>query len=373
MSTARRYVGSSDPAGYDGPGECLRHVLDSPMLRLGTATAAHWSAFDQTEFFDQAVGFQNLGWVYVPNRCQNLNGQGPGSSPCKLVVRPGKCSPPATDFAADVAGYASYAEANGIVVLHPCLGGAVDIKAFPHAPDIVAGRLDVYGQLDLNYVHQSAPHMRVIGAMVARVLNGAGKPTDYHRPSTPVPSRTDTSQLRSQSDLAPTPDFVHVPLPSLGIDKTSVMTAGCSNTADFSHQFHVAFSSIVTGSCIFSGMPYHCAVTRFTNDYMVSKSNSTAAGIHCDGCDDNGTLTYDHCKNHPLNVELDRLWAYAEAPPTGHVIDDPKVHLTGARVFSFGPTHDRYGNTCPPALRSASSHFTSSETTAIRPPRPIVI
>lgn len=46
-----------------------------------------------------------------------------------------------------------------------------------------------------------------------------------------------------------------VPLPPLGIDKTSVLTAGCSNTADFSHQFHVAFSSIVTGSCIFSGMP----------------------------------------------------------------------------------------------------------------------
>ena len=82
---------------------------------------------------------------------------------------------------------------------------------------------------------------------------------------------------------------------------------GCSNTADFSEQFHVAFSSIVTGSCIFSGMPYHSAVTRFPNDYMVAKSLSTAAGIHCMGCDPNGTLTYDHAKNHPQLVDLDML------------------------------------------------------------------
>ena len=39
-------------------------------------------------------------------------------------------------------------------------------SAFPHASDIADGKLDVYGQLDSNYVQQSAPHMRAIGRMI---------------------------------------------------------------------------------------------------------------------------------------------------------------------------------------------------------------
>ena len=100
-------------------------------------------------------------------------------------------------------------------------------------------------------------------------------------------------------------------------------------------------------------MPYHSAVTRFPNDYMVAKSISTAAGIHCMGCDANGTLTYDHAKNHPLNVVLDMLHDYAEKPPPGHIIDDPKVHLANARTFSFGPTHDRCYQ--PPAMENIAN------------------
>ena len=47
------------------------------------------------------------------------------------------------------------------LLLSPCLGGPVD-KSFKFAKDIEAGKLDVYGQLDPNYVQQSAPHMRKI-------------------------------------------------------------------------------------------------------------------------------------------------------------------------------------------------------------------
>ena len=99
------------------------------------------------------------------------------------MVRAGKCSPPAADPARDVAEFASYAQANGIVLLHPCLGGSVD-PSFTHAPDIQDGKLDVYGQLDPNYVQQSAPHMRAIGKMVRRVL---GKPSPPLAPSPPPP------------------------------------------------------------------------------------------------------------------------------------------------------------------------------------------
>ena len=323
------HVGHSEPAGYDGPGECLRHVFDSPAMRSESAKPANWLSFDQTEFADErgAVGFERLGWIYVPERCQDLNGQGPGASPCKLVLRPSKCSPAADPISEEMKAWAEYGEGSGIVILYPCVGGHVDTATFMHAPDVVAGKLDVYGQLDRNYVQQSAPHMRVIGKMLQRILGKAATaapspavvvratppPHTSHRP------KAHTGPVRKAGPVSG--------LPALGIDRGGVMTAGCSNTADFAHQFHVAFSSIVSGSCIFSGMPYHCAVTRFPNDYMVSKSRSTAAGIHCDGCDANGTLTYDHCKNHPLNVDVGLLASYAESPPAGHLIDDPKVRL----------------------------------------------
>ena len=151
--------------------------------------------------------------------------------------------------------------------------------------------------------------MRVVGRMVKRVLGSAAPPP----PPPPVVATTpmagaassDTKHDVKKPSIGARVGAI-LKLPFLKIDNTSVMTAGCSNTADFSHQFHVAFSSIVTGSCIFSGMPFHCAVTRFANDYMVAKSKSTAAGIHCEDCDSNGTLTYDHCKNHPTTVNLVR-------------------------------------------------------------------
>jgi hypothetical protein len=316
------FVGSKLPAGYDGPAECLRHVYDMlpGTLRSGNASAANWQMFNQTEFTgDKAVGFQQMGWVYVPERCQDMNQQGPGSAPCKLLVRPGKCTPPALDVAPDVAEFANYAEANAIVLLAPCLGGPVDKRAFPHASDIEQGKLDVYGQLDKNYVQQSAPHMRAVGKMVRRVL-GIAEPKFTSPPalasqtsarydcsappaacaaidaeaccgckgtgafgslwgasSGSCPEECMSAPKECEPSLscpgvcpAPVVGGVFTKMPTLQINTSGIMTAGCSNTADFSEQFHVAFSSLVTGSCIFSGMPYHSAVTRFPNDYMVS-------------------------------------------------------------------------------------------------------
>lgn len=127
-------------------------------------------------------------------------------------------------------------------------------------------------------------------------------------------------------------------MPTLKINRDTVLTAGLSNTADFAHQIHVAFSSLVSGSCIFSGMPFHCAVTRFPHDYMVPKAPPTAAGIHCPECDANGTLIYDHCKNHPHWVDVAKLGEYAERSAG---VDEPHTHLARARVFAFQPTHDR--------------------------------
>ena len=189
------FVGSTVAAGYDGPGECLQHVYEMMPgeLKPGNASASHWMMFEQAEFTgEKAIGFQKMGWVYVPERCHPVvqnkvtsTELGTGSAPCKLVVRPGKCAPPAMDVAPDVAELANYAQANGIVLLSPCLGGPVD-KSFKFAKDIEAGKLDVYGQLDPNYVQQSAPHMRAVGKMVRRVL-GVAQPVFPNGPNPPNP------------------------------------------------------------------------------------------------------------------------------------------------------------------------------------------
>lgn len=332
--------------GYDGPGNCLRHVYDAPWMAPGIARDASWTTFDQLEFLedDEHVGFQDQGWVYVPSRCRKET----GDQVCKLVVRPGACDPPST-FARDVHEFAAYAESNAMVILHPCMGGPLDSKKYPNAQDVKMGRLDVYGQLGGDYVHQSAPHMRAIGKMVRRLL-GIADPTPTSKRVHKSGGATRPAAFTAATTATYTPHLHVGTLPTLNIDRSSVLTAGCSNTADFAHQLHVAYSSIITGSCIFSGMPYHCAVTRFPNDYMVPKTAATAAGIHCPDCDPNGTLIYDHCKNHPHWVDIDTLAQYAE---TASNVDDPRVHLAGARVFSFGPTHDRCYQ--PPAMENVAN------------------
>jgi len=419
-------AGGSALSGYDGPGECLKHVYNR-ALSPGKAIPTNWIVFDQNEFTHgglSGVGFHSQGFVYIPSQCRLEAGSTAKPWPCKLILRPDKCTPKEGSMAPDVGVFADYAEANDLVVLHPCTGGAVNTTKFPNAPDIVAGKLDLYGQLDANYVMQSAPHMAVVARMVRRLLGlvepplqgetlmGAlmGAEAARETPSAGTGTGTGTgngtvvsvnAKAFGDADCAKgsaisnvgaicgtcnpqppdgsglyyafacegdynktgpiarlgceqgcgkcagemklpfgkcvqvgdgyfikasscTPSSPIQTLPTLKIDKSSVMTAGCSNTADFSSQFHVAFSSIVTGSCIFSGMPFHCAVTRFPKDYMVPKALSTAAGMDCmPGCDDNGTLIYDHCKNHPLWVNLPQLWEYAEEAGPGYV-DDPR-------------------------------------------------
>jgi len=320
--------GGSVPAGYDGPGECLSHLYDSSALAATDTHNSSWARFDQTNLTEAGVGFQNEGWLYVPERCEH--------SDCGLMVLAGKCDPESGPADDSVNQFARYAEGSGLVLLHPCVGGSVDASTYKHAKDIADGNLDTYGQLSADYVQQSAPHMRGVGNMIKRVMGLPIVPPSLKR----APHIGDVKSLKSFASTNPSESRLATPgrLPTLLIDNTSVMIAGCSNTADFSHQFHVAFSSMVTGSCIFSGQPFRCATTRFKNDFLVPKTAGTSAGMQCVGCPDNSTLLYDHCKNHPQWVDVDVLAHTAESTDG---VDNPKEHLAGARVFSFAGTHDR--------------------------------
>ena len=78
------HVNGTVAAGYDGPGECLRHVFNEPWLEAGRAFSSSWQAFDQAPFAEAGVGFQDQGWIYIPKRCRAAS----GAQVCKLVVRP---------------------------------------------------------------------------------------------------------------------------------------------------------------------------------------------------------------------------------------------------------------------------------------------
>eukprot|EP00520_Triparma_pacifica_P018484 CAMPEP_0118640538 /NCGR_PEP_ID=MMETSP0785-20121206/4807_1 /TAXON_ID=91992 /ORGANISM="Bolidomonas pacifica, Strain CCMP 1866" /LENGTH=333 /DNA_ID=CAMNT_0006531933 /DNA_START=123 /DNA_END=1124 /DNA_ORIENTATION=- len=137
------------------------------------------------------------------------------------------------------------------------------------------------------------------------------------------------------------------------------MTAGCSHAGDFAHQFHVAYSELVNrGSCVFSGQPYHCAVTKFTRDELVTQTDESSVP-RCDGCPPGKTLVYDHCKNHPQFVDVGALPDYVRRSCDDHnlqrdCIDDPD-NLFSARIFAFQPTEDR----CyiPPAVANVEALY----------------
>ena len=94
------------------------------------------------------------------------------------------------------------------------------------------------------------------------------------------------------------------PWPRLNINTQEISISGLSSGADFAVQFHVAFSSILCGSGIFAGQPFHCAVTKFENDTLVPTSKKQPGEVPiCEGCPEGQTLIYDHCKNHPEVVE----------------------------------------------------------------------
>ena len=108
------------------------------------------------------------------------------------------------------------------------------------------------------------------------------------------------------------------PLPTLDIAPSGISISGLSSGADFVVQFQVAFSATVKGVGVFAGQPYHCAVTMFEGEPLVSpcfgthhwsNASTPPSGCtaekpspdvpYCYNCPPGGrTLLYDHCARH---------------------------------------------------------------------------
>mmetsp|Transcript_12753 Transcript_12753/g.15128 ORF Transcript_12753/g.15128 Transcript_12753/m.15128 type:complete len:403 (+) Transcript_12753:197-1405(+) len=134
-------------------------------------------------------------------------------------------------------------------------------------------------------------------------------------------------------------------LPRLNIKKGGVSTAGFSNGADFAHQLHITYSSVIDATCVFAGQPFHCAATRFPDDHLVEAIPASSVPT-CVGCPSGKTLIYDHCKAHPEWVDIGALPDYPRRVCDGRGLNtsvcmDHTDNLSDDRVFLFRGTQDR--------------------------------
>jgi hypothetical protein len=148
-------------------------------------------------------------------------------------------------------------------------------------------------------------------------------------------------------------------LAPLNIDPATVTAAGLGNSADFAHQFHIAYSSMVSGACLFSGQPFNCAVAGFPQDVPhaepvtpASKAKHGCPG--CFNCSDSCTtqsthpgmsLAFDHCKRFPAVVDVGSLVDYprracGQDPIQSQQCFDDVNFLKHSRVFIHRSAND---------------------------------
>ena len=144
---------------------------------------------------------------------------------------------------------------------------------------------------------------------------------------------------------------------------TTISVSGLSSGADMAAQLLVAHSSLFIGGAIFAGQAWHCAIQRFPEDALLPLAASPSVPV-CDGCPENKTLTYDHCKKAPIDQAVARnvslLLAKAKAEAAASTID-PLERLSSQRIFLYRGLEDKTYN--KGAVRGTAeffSHFTPS-------------
>jgi len=131
---------------------------------------------------------------------------------------------------------------------------------------------------------------------------------------------------------AQAPDVaVDAPVPKYGLDLSSVTVSGLSSGGFMAVQFHVAFSSFVSGAAIFAGGPWDC-----------SKGSVSTALTTCAG-------------GSPPPDTASLVTATNAAAQAGDI--DPVAGLSGTRVFLFGGADDTVVN--PVVMDSLDAYYAS--------------
>lgn len=142
-------------------------------------------------------------------------------------------------------------------------------------------------------------------------------------------------------------------LPALSINGVTV--SGISSGADFAAQFAVAYSDVLTGSAIFAGQAFMCALQRFEGEpqFVCDEQKKTNQGPgcvgypdmgQCIGCDVGKTLGYDHCKvpawpSGPGWVNVSLLTRLADSAAAAGFVS-PTSHLSTARTYLYRGSRD---------------------------------
>jgi predicted esterase len=98
------------------------------------------------------------------------------------------------------------------------------------------------------------------------------------------------------------------------VDKSSVSVSGLSSGAFFAVQFHVAYSSTITGAGIIAGGPFFCA-------------------------QDNLSIALTSCTKDPVLISVTELVAITHNTAATFTIDSPD-NLKNDKVFVFAGTLD---------------------------------
>lgn len=144
--------------GYDQAGALLQHIYGALKPRA-TTLSGQIVAFDQRPYAKSGTAMDDTGYLYVPASCTQAGAH------CKVHVAIHGCLQSAQtvgdQFYTDT-GYNAWADSNDMLVLYP----QVDKSATPFNPQ---GCWDWWGYTGSNYAQKSAPQMKAIVGMVARL------------------------------------------------------------------------------------------------------------------------------------------------------------------------------------------------------------
>ena len=167
-------IGGMQNCGYDGVGAMLQHFYDGALRAPpagARADAARHIPFSQDAYGNASAQFGGLattGFVYIPTRCE--------AGTCRLHIALHGCGQSYVSDAGKqgllyplLAGYAQWADANGIVVLFPQGGGFVERGWTTDAAQVMAQCHDGYGQTGPAFLTRAGVVLSAIHRMMVAV------------------------------------------------------------------------------------------------------------------------------------------------------------------------------------------------------------
>lgn len=152
----------------DQAGDILNWLYPD-LSPAGDASEQNLMEFDQGLYTQAALGMDNIGLVYIPDKCKPEAQQADDSTTCRLHIALHGCQQgigTVGDAYARQTGYNRWAEANNIVVLYP-QAAVVASSWFGPFSGNPKGCWDWWGYSGNDYLSREAPQIAAIARMAA--------------------------------------------------------------------------------------------------------------------------------------------------------------------------------------------------------------